>query len=102
MAVGDDILDRLTKLEREVYLMLDAVKEMKSERIVPRIVVLEEVVKQVKDDVTSIKDLSEEIADQIRTQKAMLKVFLWGASLLFGLVQVWPVIKEMLKGVLLP
>lgn len=100
MSAENEIFERLGKLEREVYLISDALKDLKAERIVPRIVVLEEFTKQVKDDVASIEKLSQEIADVVRTQKSVMRGFCIAAAAIFSFAQAWPIIKEILKGAL--
>lgn len=100
MTAENEIYDRLRALERETYVISESVKELRSERIVPRIIVLEEVSRQMREDVSSIEKLSKEMTEEVKSQKAILKGFLMAASTIFALMQMWPVIKELLKGAL--
>lgn len=95
---NEEIYRRIGTLEKEVFLISDTIKEIRNERIVPRLVVLEEITKQVKEDVESIERSSKEITEEVRSQKSMIRGFLCAVSVLFGLVQLWPVIKEILRG----
>ena len=95
---NEEVYRRLGQLEKEVFLVSDIVKEIRNERVIARIVALEEVTKQVKEDVGSIETSSREIAEEVKAQKSTIRGFLGAATVLFGLVQAWPIIKEILRG----
>lgn len=97
-AENEEIYRRIGTLEKEVFLISDTMKQIRDERVIPRLVILEEVTRQVKDDVSSIEKLSQEIAEEVKSQKAVIRGFLGAMSVIFGLVQLWPMIKELIRG----
>lgn len=105
---NEEIYRRLGSVEKEVYAISRQLQEIASEKPVHRIGLLEESMKQVKMDVGSIeaattqmsKDLGEGLADlrqQAVSAKAQLRGFLGAGMLLLGIINLWPVIKELLK-----
>lgn len=107
-AENEEIYRRLGNVEKELHSISRQISEIASEKPVFRIGMLEESMKQVKLDVASIesataqisKDLGEGLADlrqQAISAKAQIRGFLGAGMLLLGLINLWPVLRELLK-----
>jgi hypothetical protein len=95
---NEEIYRRISTLEKEVFFISETTKQIRDERVIPRLAILEEITRQVKDDVSSIEKLSKEISEEVRSQKGIIRGFLLAITVVFSLVQLWPVIKELIKG----
>lgn len=109
--MSNELHERISQLEKDVHTLNHRMNVNDGEAIPRRVASIEPIVEQIRKDVSrmeinvdAIKEsLSRGISDlqsEVASQKSAQRTFLMALGGMFALIQAWPAIREVLRGLL--